>query len=242
MNTMTGKFCSLNTLAIGVLVISLLMSPASTFGQMEADTNKEVDAVALAALQQALDVVRKTKSYSLMGMMSAEESKEAVLGTPLPIREIGYNSLLKYKEGSDPKSVFVAGPEQMLYPVLVKDEVRSSLTLVKKEQTWQMTSYGDADRTTEIEKARMILREETGGRDINEVSYSLVTVPAFGLYFVAQTQGDRTLLKPVNPMVAADLGLEGLIEEKALISRLSAYTKEFEEKYGEAIRQRRLVK
>ncbi len=198
-------------------------------------------AAAMDALQKSLATVRATKDFQLMGLTSRSEMEQVTLGRPMQVREIGYDNLLSYREGSDVASVFT-GPDQLLYPVVVRGEVRSSLTLVRNGQEWRLTTYGDVGRTREIEKTRLGVVQRAGESGRGEAAVSLASVPAFGLYLVALARDGRTLLSPVSASVPAGLELNDSMEESEAIARLSAYAKDFDKKYGDGIRKKQLVK
>lgn len=223
-----------------VLLALLALGPAAASAQgittMPAP-QAEVAPAAEEALRTAIAVSRKSKTLGTLGLRSADEAKRATLGAPIPIREVGYDRLLAWKPGADPESVFV-GPPQVLYPVMVGSEARSALTLVRKEAGWELTGYGDVERIASIFLAREALRKDAGGAADQT---SLVAVPAFRLELVAETRGDRTLLRPVVPAAAADAGIRGTTAAPQAIEVLAAHAREYDQRYGDAIRERRLV-
>jgi hypothetical protein len=221
-----------------LLALGALLLPAAAAGQQAAAADaKEVSAAGAAALASTLRLVRDTGTLSLMGLRSAEEAAAATLGEPLPIREVGFDRLLAYTAGSDPETVF-GGPPEVAFPVLVRGEVRSSITLVRKDAGWAVTSFGEPERAAEIGRVRDALQREAGGA----ASYALVTVPAFQVAFVARTRGGATVLREVGARSAADLGIEGQSELGAAVARLADRARDFQQRYGDAIRQRRIAR
>jgi hypothetical protein len=62
------------------------------------------------------------------------------------------------------------------------------------------------------------------------------------LDLLAVKQAQKTHVMPLNPVVAAEYGIEAGMELPQAIGRLSTYAKSFNATYGEQIRQRRLAK
>ncbi len=229
---------ALRNVSIALLMLALSVAqPPAAASEEPAEVPEVAGAAALGALEDSLTLVRRSKNYELMGLGSRAEISQANLGAPLRVHEWGYDKLVAYRKGDD--TDVTAGPEQLLYPVTVGGEVRSSITLARDGDDWRLTTYGDAGRTLEIEKTRLGAAQVAGAG--GDATYSLVSVPAFNLYFVATTRGGRTTLSPVEASVPADLELAGEIEEGELVERLSAYAKAFDAEYGEDIRKRQLV-
>lgn len=193
------------------------------------------------AFQLALGTTQKTQTFEAMGLRSEAESRQAVLGTPIALQEIGYDKLVAYQPGSPPQSVF-AGPDQVLFPVMVGKSARSLITMAKSGEGWRMTSYGDPDRAAAIGAAKAALQKEKAVGSSQASSFSVVSVPAFQFDLVAATLGPKTYLSALSPTVAAEFGLSALSEFTEVVSKLSAYAKTFDAKYGEQIRQKQLTK
>ncbi len=223
-----------------ILVALLAVGPAGASAQgvgTVAAPHAEIALAAQGALRTAVAASRKAKTLDTLGLRSRKEADQATLGDAMAVREIGYDKLLALQPGADPATVFV-GPPQVLYAVMVGSEPRSALTMVRKDSAWELSSYGDAERVASIFRAREALRTDAGG---GADQTNLVVVPAFRLEFVVETRGDRTLLRPVVPGAAAEAGIKGTMEATKAIELLAAHAREFEKKYGEGIRQRRLV-
>ena len=65
---------------------------------------------------------------------------------------------------------------------------------------------------------------------------------AFQFDRLAATPGPKIYLAALNPAAAAEFGLPALSEFSEVVSRLSAYAKAFDAKYGEQIRQKQPAK
>lgn len=193
------------------------------------------------AFQLALGSTQKTQTFDAMGLRSEAESRQAVLGEPIALQEIGYDKLVAYQPGNSPQSVF-GGPAQVLFPIMVGKRARSLITMAQGGEGWRMTSYGDPDRAAAIEAAKAALQNEKAVSSGPAPSFSVVAVPAFQFDLVAAALGPKTYLFALNPAAAGEFGLPALAELPEVVSKLSAYAKAFDAKYGEQIRQKRLAK
>ena len=193
------------------------------------------------AFQQALSTTQKTQTYEAMGLRSEAESRQAVLGAPIVLQEIGYDKLLAYQPNHPLQSVFT-GPINWLFPVMVGQSARSLITMVKNGEVWRMTSYGDPDRARAIEAARAALQKEKASGAGPAPPFSLISVPAFQFDLVAATLESKTYLSALSPTLAAEFNLPPIAELPEVVGKLSLYAKDFDAKYGEQIRQRRLAK
>jgi hypothetical protein len=224
------------------LVVTLAVGAAPFISAQEMPPVPESAVTAAKlAFEKAMDVSRRTATFDVLGMRSEADSRAAVLGTPIRMLEIGYDQLVAYQPAAPVGSVFVA-LEQVVFPIRVHQRTRSLLILAKRGNEWQMTSYGDSDRAIAIEAAQNSLSKQKGGVAGPASAFSLLTVPAFQLDMVALKLAQETHVAPLNPIMAAEYGIEGVPELSQAVSRLSTYAKSFDAAYGEQIRQRRLAK
>lgn len=220
-----------------VIALTAMSAAAQEIPRIPEDALKS----AQQAFQMALATTQKTGTFEAMGLRSDAESRQAVLGPPIALQEVGYDKLVAYQPGHPPQGVFI-GPDQVLFPVMVGKSARSLITMVKSGGEWRMTSYGDSDRARAIEAARAGLQKEKAFGASPPPSFSVVSVPAFQFDLVAATLGSRTYLSALSPAVAAEFGLPPIAEFPEVVNKLSLYAKDFDAKYGEQIRQRKLAK
>ena len=105
-----------------------------------------------------------------------------------------------------------------------------------------MASYGDPDRAGAIEAAKAALQREKDFGPSSTPSFRVVSVPAFQFDLVAATLGAKTYASALSPAVAAEFGLPPTAELPEVIGKLSLYAKDFDAKYGEQIRQKKIAK
>jgi hypothetical protein len=139
------------------------------------------------AATNALGVLQKLvneQNYKNMGFQSLDEVKQAQLGQPIAVYNLGLDKLKSYQAGEDPNSLLTPSAET-IYPVTVSGGVRTGVTIVHKEQGYEPSSFGNAD----------IVKRLSGYRQ-NESDFA-VRIPAFNMYFIARRVETRVVLVPI---------------------------------------------
>ena len=121
-----------------------------------------------------------------MGFNSLEEVKNAQLAEPLPIFHVALDKLKGYQGDQDPNGLLTASPET-IYPVAVGGQVRSSVTLVKKDNSYTAASFGNA----------AIVQALTRYRTANTPGAFAVRIPALGIYMLGNRIENRLVLTPI---------------------------------------------
>ena len=141
------------------------------------------------AASNALTTLQKLvteQNYKALGFTSPTEVKSAVLGQPMEQYNIGIDRLKSYQAGQDVNALLTASSET-IYPVTVGGQVRSSVTVVKKEGGYTAASFGNAT----------IVKELSRYREANATQGFAVRIPAFGMYFLGNRVENRLMLTPV---------------------------------------------
>jgi hypothetical protein len=123
-----------------------------------------------------------TENYKAMGFDSVEQVKQAQLGPPMTVFNIPLDLLKSYKSSTDPNSLLEQSTET-IYPVSVNGQVKSSVTIVKKDNGYTPSSFGNAPIAAAL--AQYGANREGG---------FVVRVPALNFYFVGQRERDRLML------------------------------------------------
>ena len=123
------------------------------------------------------------QNYSSMGFKSAEEIKDATLGDPFKIYTIRLDDLKRYKEGNNPDSLLTDN-ENYIFPVKVKNEVRSSINISKVDNTWKAISFGSNGTI------KLFSRYRTDNSFV-------VNIPALNLFFIGNRKDGKLMLTPV---------------------------------------------
>lgn len=165
------------------------------------------------AASNAIGILQKLvneQNYKSLGFQSVDEVKQAQLGQPMEVYNIGLDRLKGYQAGSDPNSLLTPSAET-IYPVKVNNDVRTGITIVHKEQGYAPSSFGNAD----------IVRRLSGYRqDNNEFA---VRIPAFNMYFIGRRVETRLVLVPIvsDPRLKLQAGEATPIE--VVIDQLRPY-------------------
>ncbi len=126
------------------------------------------------------------QNYKSLGFSSMDEVKSAALAAPLPMFNIGLDRLKSYQAGQDVNALLTASSET-IYPVTVGGQVRSSVTVVKKESGYTTAGFGNAE----------IVKSLSRYRSDNMPNAFAVRVPALSLYFLGNRIENRLMLTPI---------------------------------------------
>jgi hypothetical protein len=140
-----------------------------------------VDQAASAGLA-AFKELAAGEDFRTLGLESSDEAANATLGQKYDLFIVGLDSLRGYKAGADPAGLLTASPDS-IFPVLVKGQVRSSITVTRSEGGFVASEVGGAG----VMQTTARVAERTPGD-------FLVRVPALGLQFVGRRANDRVLL------------------------------------------------
>jgi hypothetical protein len=165
------------------------------------------------AATNAISVLQKLineQNYKSLGFESLDEVKQAQLGKPFRVYNIGLDKLKSYHAGQDPFSLLTQSSE-IIYPVTVGGSVRTGIRIVHKEQGYEPSSFGNADIVKRLSNYRQAEDE------------FVVRVPAFNMYFVGRRMETRLVLVPIvnDPRLKVEMGQP--ISLEVLINQLRPY-------------------
>jgi hypothetical protein len=142
-------------------------------------------------------------NFASLGFASLEEVKDAELGQPLPVAMVRLDELQKYKDGDDPYAL-VHPSHRVVYPVLVKGQVRSGIELHEKDGKWLATTFGLANSVKLYAQARQKHADQPGN-----TPYFLVKALALNEFYLAHLKGKELRLIRVRDQAASEHKLEG---------------------------------
>lgn len=182
------------------LIASGLLLPLLVMGCSDEPKPAPVVADQARAANDAIGVLRQLvtqQNYVEMGFSSLAEVKEAQLGAPLAVSNVGLDALRGYSAESDPSELLTPSAETV-YPVTVGGAVRSSITLVKSEKGYTAASFGNAGIAQAIGRLR-----ENAGPDA-----FIVRVPALQVWFVGSKSERGLVLTPIaaDPRLKVESG------------------------------------
>ena len=130
-------------------LITLLATVFIMFSQANAQEKplplEEIQKVASEALVTFNELVTK-ENYTVMGFESLSEARVASLGEHLRVFMVRLDQLQKYQPGSDPNNI-LSGGDLVIYPVIVEEQVRSSIVVEKVKERWNATSFAAQTRS-----------------------------------------------------------------------------------------------
>lgn len=139
------------------------------------------------AATNAIGVLQKLvneQNYKSLGFQSLDEVKQAQLGQPMEVYNLGLDKLKSYQAGQDPNSLLTPSAET-IYPVTVGGSVRTGVTIVHKEQGYEPSSFGNADIVKRLSTYRQTAAD------------FVARIPAFNMYFVGRHIETRVVLVPI---------------------------------------------
>ena len=175
------------------LFIALLLAAAQTRAQGAAAPFSETLPVAQKALKTFSRLVTK-ENYKRMGFEDPEEVRMATLGAPLQDFIVRLDKLKSYAPGGRLDELLTA-TDQVIYPVLVKDQVRSSITISKSGESWPAVSFGGPNF---IKLISSTLKENTKTTRLDSTAYQVIRVPSLNLFFLGFRLNNELMFVPVT--------------------------------------------
>lgn len=173
-----------------IIVLSLIVSQA---GAQEPQARiKETQPVAQKAMETFGQLVSK-ENYRQMGFESPDEVQSATLGKPIKDFMVRLDELKKYEPGSK-ADVLLTETNIIIYPVLVKDKVRSSIIISKTDGSWQAVSFGGPAYIQSVSSTVLASSKATG---LDYSSYFIVRIPSLNLFFIGFRSENVLMLVPL---------------------------------------------
>jgi len=148
-----------------------------------ANTFKDPDEAARAWLEIFQQTVTES-NYKELGFESLEEAKQAQLGEPMAVRMLKMEQMRDYQEGVQIESL-ADEVGWMIYPVLVREQVRVALELGRKDELWAGTRFGSGNFVRLLERTRRAADDY------------VLAFPALNQYFIASGKERELRLYPI---------------------------------------------
>lgn len=153
---------------------------------------EEIQKVASQAFKSFSRLVTD-KNYEAMGFESPGEVQVASLDEHMRVFTVRLDELKKYTPGSDPNKI-LSGGDQVIYPITVEKQIRSSIVVGKMKEKWTAVSFGGSNQIKMLTKMRKDMSESIG---LPISSYFVVQVPALNLHFIAHQADEVLMLTPL---------------------------------------------
>jgi len=151
---------------------------------------------AQSAANASLATFRKlvtSDNYKEMGFESPGEVVNATLGDPMRVYLVKLDQLKEYKQGGDPNAL-LTDLNRIVYPVVVREQVRSSITVEAIDGKWKTTTFGQGATTKQIAEAKKAVAANSQSRGAEPF---IVHVAALNLYFVGHRADNKLMLTPI---------------------------------------------
>jgi hypothetical protein len=187
----------LGQMMVGSVILSILVTAGcekiKSAGKEQAPPKTFADAQAAAT--ESLSTFRQlvnAQNYKELGFESAEEVAKATLGEPIPVLVVSLNQLRQYEPGSDPNKL-LTDFNQIHYPVMVGDQVRSAILVDQVNGKWKAGTFGATN------PAKLIAAGRKGTQTSNPSQDAVVEVPSLWLYFLGhRTEDNKLTLTPLT--------------------------------------------
>ncbi len=177
--------------SIGICA-ALLLVAGQVNGQESRVSLREIQAVADSSLVTFARLVTQ-QNYKQMGFASREEVRTAKLGAPIQDFMVRLDALEKYEPTTRAEQLLTA-TNQVVVPVLVGAQVRSSITLSNVRARWRAASFGGPNYVKLVTTG---VNESSRSTGLPPSSYFVVRIPALTLFFVGYRSGGDLMLVPL---------------------------------------------
>lgn len=152
---------------------------------------------AQTAATRGLDSLRKLVTADNardLGFDSSPEAASAALGDPIRVQMVRLDALRQYEASADPGRLLTEA-NRVIYPVAVKDQVKSSIIVEGSGNQWKATSFGGPHLVRQMARYRT---DVTTRLKPAADSVSVVHVAALNLYFLGYRVDGRLMLTPLE--------------------------------------------
>jgi hypothetical protein len=202
------------------IIIGLLLSATVTFAQGKPsdplDASREPATKSLETFRQLVT----ERNYQAMGFTSADEVKSATLGEPLLTYFVRLDRLREYQPTTDPNTM-LSGGDEVIYPIQVGQQVRSSIRLTQHGGSWQAVSFGGPRLSRALFEARA--RQAAAPA----TSYMAVAVPALNLQFLGVKAGQKLTLISLQDNPRAKLTAGSALPAEQVFASLVPLAKDY---------------
>jgi hypothetical protein len=183
----------MRSLSAPVLILLVALgTTCSQQGKQPPPPSRQPQEAAIRALETFKGLVT-AQNYKAMGFESEDEVRTATLGEPLPVYHIRLDQLREYQPNIDPNKL-LTDVGQMMYPVLAKEQVRSSLVIARAGDSWKEARYGGPNlgrALARVRAAHMATYQQPF------TSYRVVQIPGLNVYFLGRRVDNKLVLIPV---------------------------------------------
>lgn len=200
-------------------------------GQQMPDTFSNPDSAAATSIHVLQTLASNEKLKGTINL-SADEVKQLQVGKAIPLQEISYNELLKVNPDSiTAPPVDMSQKSQMLYPLQINGAIKTTALVYGDGSQWKLSSAGD-NRHVEL----LSMQKPDSASNV-----SLMDVPGLGISFLKYTINGQNFYVANRSIVSAKIEKGRAVPERQALQSLAVYAKQFDEKYGKDIKNKKIV-
>jgi len=175
-----------------------------------------------------------------MGLVTAEEVKAAVLGTPWNEYVITPASLQAYKSGMSISSL-LTGTDNWIYPILVNGQARTMMEVSLQNGNWEAATFGGTFLPQKLQEVQGRMGTLLGQKGIS--SQSAVTLRFVRVYqaageFMAVLGGGTEYLLPLMPNPARlNMAADTLLAANQVIPQLKEAVQNNIQQWNERVKK-----
>jgi hypothetical protein len=216
-----------------LLIIMLFAFPIRAYSAGTETATIDQKAVLTISNEALANLVRYAlteKNATAFGFKNLKEAQSARVDTPFKVLSIGLRELKNYNSGSGPRSI-LTDPGILWFPVMVDDEFKTKLELVRQGDQWIPGEFGDARSALEVSAVRVKLKDLLRSKGVGD-SYttSLVQIPALlaTFLYVESSKGEFLIPAMVNPE-RYNLGSGKIYAADEVLTALKVFAAEIKE-------------
>ena len=163
--------------------------PGFSIAQMQ-----QIQAAADAAIEAFKRDIVTPQNARRMGFASVQEAQLAKLGDPSSEFFVRIDELRAYQSGGNANDLLKPGAE-LMYPVLVNNVPRSSISVGFAKQRWRATSFGAPNLARGIFTVRGTVANALSRA---EKEFRIIRIPALKMVFLGHVESDALFLTPIK--------------------------------------------
>jgi hypothetical protein len=193
LDALTSVFTGL----VAVLLAALMFTACSRGAAQSRTEQKAPQPDAQTAATRGLETLRRLVTADNardMGFDSPAEAASATLGDPVRVQMVRLDALRQYVAGADPGRLLTE-VNRVIYPVAVKDQVKSSIVIEGSGNQWKASSFGGPHLVRQVARYKA---EVTARLRPAAESVTVVHIAALNLYLLGYRVDGRLMLTPLE--------------------------------------------
>ncbi|HEV8139860.1 MAG TPA: hypothetical protein VGP81_08815 [Pyrinomonadaceae bacterium] len=214
---------SVQILSLCSIVLMLIAGCSQSGGQQSSSQSTPPPSFGdpQSAAQRGLETFRRlvtSANAKELGFESTDEVAAASLGAPNQVFSVSLEQLKSYQPGGDANRM-LADANRTIFPVMVRDQARASITVEQSNGKWTATGFGDPKLARQISAAT----KNTSAQG----APMIVHVLPFNLYFVGSRSDNRLMLTPLGDYSSFNVKTGATLSADEVFSALAPFAKNY---------------